>query len=161
MNAVATTDEATTVGVTVEDGRLIEWTRSDEQAQLVSDHLALVQQMYAAAGLPADLVQALSDQAIYGTPELAAFFGYKRRTRVFQRYTEARDLQAADQVPHPSALPEADATGGHRGAREIRGEMAGRVRQWALQAGLHYWDPRLGREIRQESINHGGAPKQS
>ena len=160
MNAVATAEEAT-VGVTVEDDRPIEWTRSEDQTALVDAHLRMVQQMYADAGLPADLVEALRDPEIFGTPELANFFGYLRRTRVFQRYTESRDLRAADQVPHPSAMPEADATGGHRGARQIRGEMAGRVLHWALQAGLHYWDPRLGRPVRQGAINHGGAPKQS
>lgn len=139
------------------------WTRTPEQERIVADYLAMIAEQY--AGADPELVALLRDPEIVGTPEMVEMLGYSvtpksKGTRVFQLYTKARDLAADDQVPHPSAVPEADAFAGRRGAREIRGVMRGRVNYWRLQSGRWWWNPIEKTLIRQEEINVGGAPKQ-
>jgi hypothetical protein len=154
VSTIATEDEATTRNEVPR-----EWTRTPEQQRIIAEHREMVSSMY--APIDPDLAELLEGPETMGTSELAADLGYLRRTRVFQLYTEQRDLALDDQVPHPSAIPETDATAGHRGAREIRGIMRGRWAQWALQSGRFYWDPMSNNIKRQTSINHGGAPRRS
>lgn len=137
----------------------IEWIRTPEQEQIVAEHLARVARKY--AGADPLLIQQLTDQTIMGTPEVERELGYKRRTRVFQLYTGARDLHDLDQLPHPSAIPQIDATGGHRGVRVIRGVMRGRFILWARQSGRLRWDSITRTIVPQDKINHGGAPKKT
>lgn len=153
MSAVATEDEVTTS----EDTAPRAWTRTPEQDQVVADYQAMIKRMYKNAD--PDYVAELTDPTILGTPELADLLGYMRKTRVFQLYTDLRELADADQAPHPSAMPDTDAGGGHRGARQIRGIMRGRVIHWALQSG-RFWYDFTTRTLRpQDGINHGGAPR--
>jgi hypothetical protein len=133
--------------------------RTAEQEQTVAEFLEMVDRMY--AGADPRLIAALKDTEILNTEDLAGFLGYKRKTRVFQLYTDLRELADADQVPHPSAMPDVDTVLGHRGARNIRGVMRGRVVHWALQSGRFWWDFINGRLVPQEAINHGGAPRRS
>lgn len=137
----------------------IEWIRTPKQEQVVADHLARVDRQY--AGADPKLIEQLTDPTIMGTPEVERELAYKRRTRVFQLYTSARDLREMDQLPHPSAIPEIDATGGHRGVRIIRGVMRGRFILWALQSGRLRWDSVTRTIVPQDKINHGGAPKKA
>jgi hypothetical protein len=105
----------------------------------------------------------LKDPEILGTPELVELLGYSvtpksKGTRMFQLYTKTRHLTEDDQVPHPSAVPEADATAGRRGAREIRGVMKGRAIHWMEQSGRWRWDPIQRELVLVTGINHGGRP---
>jgi hypothetical protein len=136
-----------------------EWVRTNEQEQTIAEFLAMVDKLYAGAD-PA-LIAELKSTATLGTDDLAALFGYKRRTRVFQLYSGSSDLAKAGQTPHPSAIPDADASDGHRGARQIRGVMRGRVMHWAMHSGRFYWNSINKRLMPQTAINHGGAPKQN
>lgn len=135
------------------------WTRTPQQEAIVSEYLARIAEHYATADR--ELVELLTDPEIVGTPEMMEMLGYSGGTRVFQLYSKARDLAEDDQVPHPSAVPDADATRGRRGAREIRGCMKGRVNYWRLQSGRWWWDSVNKVLARQDDINVGGAPKQS
>lgn len=157
MSAVATAENETTDAGQNDVPR--QWTRTDDRLETVFDYLAMIDRMYADAD--PRLVAALKDTTIVDTDGVVAFFGYKRRTRVFQLYTDRRELAEADQVPHPSAMPDLDAVAGHRGAREIRGVMKGRLVHWALQSGRYWWDFAAGELVLQEGINHGGAPRQN
>ncbi len=137
----------------------IDWKRTPEQEQMVADHLARVAEGY--AGSPDDLIAALTDTSTLGTSEIVQILEFTRPTRVFQLYADRRDLAAAGQIPHPSALPEPDASGGHRGSREITGVMKGRFVRWAMQSGRLSWDS-IKRAIElQQDLNHGGAPRSS
>lgn len=141
------------------DYKAIEWKRTPDQEEMVAKHLANIQVGY--AGAPHDLYAALTDETVLGTAEIAQILEFTRPTRVFQFYTERRDLAAAFQTPHPSAMPEPDASGGHRGAREITGVMKGRFVHWTLHSGRTTWDA-LKRAIElQKDLNHGGAPRGS
>lgn len=131
-----------------------EWKRDAEQEEVVAEYRRMIAEMYAGAA-PAYLAE-LSSEEILGTPELVKLLRYKRTTRVFQLYGQARDLAEADQVPHPGAMPFMDAFGGMRGPREIRGVDRGRIMQWWLQSGRGWWDSINGRPMPQEDINHGG-----
>lgn len=149
--------EGTKVSVATEEDKPTNWTRTPEQEQIVAEHLARIARKY--TGADPLLIEALTDSAIMGTPEVETELGYTRRTRVFQLYTAARDLAEIDQLPHPTAIPEIDATGGHRGTRVIRGIMRGRFVLWAFQSGRFRWDSITRTVVRQDQINHGGAPK--
>lgn len=158
VSAVATTtDDASGVMSNDNAAALRDWIRTTDQIETVAEYQAMIDDMYAGAD-PALLAE-LKNTSIFGTDELMRLFGYKRKTRVFQLYTEARDLAEAGQTPHPSAIPDADASDGHRGARPIRGVMSGRVVQWALQSGRFYWHSIDKRLAEQTAINHGGAPR--
>lgn len=157
MSAVATAEDETTTAGEEEAER--QWARTDEQNAEIAAYTAMIDRMYPNAG--PDLLAALKDTTVLSTEDLVNLFGYKRKTRVFQLYTELSDLAAADQIPHPSAMPDLDATGGHRGARAIRGVMRGRVIHWALQSGRYWWDFVDQILVQQEGINHGGAPRRS
>jgi hypothetical protein len=137
---------------------LREWLRTQDQEETVAQYEAMIDRMY--AGASPEYIAALKDAEIMSTADLVDFLGYKRHTRVFQLYTDLRELAEADQTPHPSAMPDHDATGGHRGARAIRGVMKGRVIHWALQSGRFWWNARTKQLVPQTGINHGGAPRQ-
>lgn len=143
-----------------EDGKSVTrvWTRTAQQQEIVRAYLAEIEDQYGDAD--PRLYALLTDPQIVGTPEMVEMLGYTRGTRAFQLYTKARRLAAADQVPHPSAVPEADAFAGKRGPRDIRGCMVGRLRLWMLQSGRHRWDSISGKIVPQTGINHGGAPQQ-
>lgn len=134
------------------------WTRTPEQEQLVRDHLDLVKKLY--ADTDPVLRARLSDPTIWGTPELVEAFGLSGDTRAFQWYTAGRELAESGQAPHPSGVPVPDASGGHRGARIIRGVMAGRAILWGWQSGKLHWDSINRTFVRQTHIKFGGAPKQ-
>lgn len=155
MSIVATEQPAVTDEAVTPRG----WTRTDDQQLTVSAYDAEIDTMY--AGASPELLAALKDTTVLGTDDLVDLFGYKRRTRVYQLYSDLRELAAADQTPHPSAMPDLDAVGGHRGAGEIRGVMKGRVIHWGLQSGRFWWDQQTKTIRRQEAINHGGAPRRS
>jgi len=159
VTAVAVADEeaAAAMGEIIAEVR--EWVRNNEQEETVAQHLEKIDRMYAGAD-PA-LIAELKSTKTLGTDDLVQLFGYKRRTRVFQLYSDAQKLAQAGQTPHPSAIPDADASDGHRGAREIRGVMQGRVMYWAMHSGRFYWNSINKRLMPQKSINHGGAPKRS
>ncbi len=160
MNAVAVADdEATAADMEEIIAEAREWVRTNEQEETVAQHLEKIDTMYAGAD-PA-LIAELKSTKTLGTDDLVRLFGYKRRTRVFQLYSDAHDLALAGQTPHPSAIPDTDASGGHRGARKIRGVMEGRVTYWAMQSGRFYWNSIQKRLMPQKAINHGGAPKRS
>ena len=139
------------------DGPQRTWTRTPEQEAVVADYLKMVSEMYADAD-PRYLA-ALRDETIMGTPELQQFYGYLRTTRIFQLYTTSDEMSADGIFPHPSAMPAADATGGQRGQRVIRGFMRGMHLCWALQSGRKRWDPISGQFLPQDDVNHGGAPR--
>lgn len=159
-NSTAVADVLREAAEDREDGKTVTrvWTRTPEQDRMVADYLELIFDQYADAD--PRLYELLTDEEIVGTPEMVEMLGYTRGTRAFQLYTKARRLAAADQVPHPSAVPEADAFAGKRGPRDIRGAMVGRVRHWMLQSGRGRWDPIAGKIVPQTGINHGGAPQQ-
>lgn len=138
-----------------------QWTRTAEQQRLVDEHLKIVQEQYVDMGADPALVAILLDQRIVGTPEIEAQLGYRRKTRVFQLYSNAAQLAEDDQVPHPGAIPEPDASLGKRGARDIRGIMYGRFVEWTLQSGRKRWDPIQRQVVPQTGINHGGAPRRA
>jgi hypothetical protein len=158
VSPVATEDETdTTAGEEV--AALREWLRTQDQEQTIAEYEAMIDKMY--AGASPEMLAALKDPTIMTTEDLVTFFGYKRKTRVFQLYTDQRELAEADQTPHPSAMPDHDATGGHRGARAIRGVMKGRAVHWALQSGRFWWNAITKDLAPQEGINHGGAPRRN
>jgi hypothetical protein len=136
-----------------------EWTRTPEQRAMITSYLEMIKRQYTDLGADSRLVARLTDEETIGTPEMCQMLGYEDTTRAFQLYTKQRRLAEADQVPHPSALPEADASGGKRGPRDIRGVMRGRMIHWILQSCRGRWDPILGEVVRQDGINAGGAPK--
>lgn len=136
-----------------------EWTRTDAQRDLIADYLKMIDEQYTRLGADRRLVALLTDTTIIGTPEMCDLLGYEKTTRAFQLYTKRRRLAGADQVPHPSAVPEADANGGRRGPREIRGVIRGRMLHWMLQSCRFRWDPIVGNIVPQTGINAGGAPK--
>lgn len=149
MSAVATTED--------KPAAARNWVRTPEQQKLVDDHITMVREQYADAD-PLYL-ELLLDETIMGTPEIVAYLGYTGGTRAFQLYTLARTLAEAGQTPHPSAIPETDATAGKRGPRIIRGAMRGRVVEWAVQSGRKRWDSILRDVVPQEDLSHGGAPQ--
>lgn len=157
MSAVATAEDETTTAGEEEAER--QWSRTEEQTAEIAAYTAMIDRMYPNVG--PDLLAVLKDTTVLSTEDLVALFGYKRKTRVFQLYSELADLAAGGQTPHPSAMPDLDATGGHRGARAIRGVMRGRVIHWALQSGRYWWDFVDQALVQQEGINHGGAPRRS
>jgi hypothetical protein len=136
-----------------------EWTRTPEQTALVHEYLQIIDEQYTRLNADPRLVALLTDMTIIGTPEMCELLGYEKTTRAFQLYTKRRRLAEADQVPHPSAVPEADANGGRRGPREIRGLIRGRMLHWMLQSCRFRWDPIVGAIVPQTGINAGGAPK--
>lgn len=150
MSPVATDDTATSAAA----GQ--KWTRTPEQQALVDEHLDLVRRLYADAD-PA-LRAKLQDTTIWGTAEVEENFGLSGKTRVFQWYSTGRELDEADQTPHPAGAPEPDAFGGYRGNREIRGSIAGRWRMWAMMGGKLHWDPIARDFVRETRFNSGGAP---
>jgi hypothetical protein len=147
VSPVATDDTAPATGR--------EWTRTHEQEVLVLQHEELVRQQYRDPRLR----KLLLDETIWGTEDLVREFGLAGATRAFQWYTTGRELAEADQAPHPAGVPEADATKGKRGPRDVRGMTAGRARLWAWGAGKLHWDSIHGVFVRQEHINSGGAPQ--
>ncbi len=156
MSTVATIDTTAQA-----DDKPVErsWVRTPEQEKMVSDHLARVARDYANAD-PAYRAL-LEDRTILGTPEVMEMLGYAGGTRVFQLYTKATKLGREDQTPHPSAVPEADATAGRRGPRDIRGTMKGRLILWAVQSGRWRYDLVEQRLVPTQDVNHGGAPLRS
>lgn len=157
MSAVATAEDETTVAGETEAER--QWSRTKGQEAEIAAYLAMIDRMYPNAG--PEMLAVLKDTTVLSTEDLVALFGYKRKTRVFQLYTDLRELAHAGQTPHPSAMPDADSTLGHRGARAIRGVMKGRLIHWALQSGRYWFDFTTGTLVQQEGINHGGAPRRS
>lgn len=157
MSAVATEERPDTAAGDI--AALRDWLRTQDQEATVAEYESMIDEMY--AGASPEMLAALKDQEIMSTDDLLAFFSYKRRTRVFQLYTTRRVLAEDDQVPHPSAMPDLDATGGHRGARPIRGVSKGRLIHWALQSGRFWWNAVTKQIAVQEGINHGGAPRQN
>lgn len=138
-----------------------QWTRTAEQQDLVEKHLQDVVEQYINMGADPALVEILLDERIVGTTEIEAELEYKRKTRVFQLYSNAAQLAEDDQVPHPGAIPEPDAALGKRGARDIRGIMYGRFVEWTLQSGRKRWDSIQRKVVPQTGINHGGAPRRA
>ena len=155
MSAVATLES---------DASLTEpstWNRTPEQQQIVDEHLARVQRQYADMNADPRLVAMLSDTTPIGTAEIMQDMKYLRSTRVFQLYGLSEKLAAADQIPHPSAIPTTDASPGTRGANEIRGVARGRWGQWTLQSGRKRWDPIRGQIVKQTGVSHGGHPRRA
>lgn len=136
-----------------------EWTRTPEQRARITSYLQMIKRQYTDRNADPRLVALLTDEETIGTPEMCAMLGYEDTTRAFQLYTKQRRLADIDQVPHPSALPEADANGGKRGPRDIRGVMRGRMWHWILQSCRGRWDPTLGEIVPQTGINAGGSPR--
>lgn len=136
-----------------------EWTRTPEQVALIDNYLQMIYRQYTSLGADPRLVAKLTDPTTVGTADMCRMLGYEDTTRAFQLYTKSRLLAKADQTPHPSAVPEADASGGKRGPRDIRGVMCGRMWHWILQSCRGRWDPITGEIVPQTGINAGGAPK--
>lgn len=124
---------------------------------MIRDHLTRVDREWSTAD-PA-LIAELKDPTVMDTEDIRNFLGYTGTTRVFQLYSNNRDLGEVDQLPHPSAIPPADATFGRRGPRAIRGTMRGRVVHWAIQSGRVRWDPFTKKLVLQTGIQFGGAPR--
>lgn len=138
----------------------IEWTRTREQQKMLDDYVSMIHEQYTLANADPKLVAELLDLTIMGTEDLEKFFGYERKTRVYQLYTAIREYAAIGQVPHPSVMPDTDATGGHRGARDIRGVTKGMVIWWQLQSGRRRWDS-VRKQVLPSYLNHGGTPKRA
>jgi hypothetical protein len=136
-----------------------EWNRTPEQRGLINSYLEMIDRQYTQRGADPRLVALLTDTEPVGTHEASRMLGYEDTTRSYQLYTKRRRLEAVDQVPHPSALPEMDATGGMRGPRVVRGVARGRMIHWILQSCRGRWDPIAGAVVPQTGINAGGAPK--
>lgn len=133
------------------------WTRTPEQEQLVADHMSKMDKEY--ANVDPAFLAALKDPTVLNSDEIKEFLGYAATTRVFQLFSNRRDLAKYDQVPHPSAPPEPDVTFGRRGPREMRGMCRGRLIHWAYQSGRWRWDPFTQEMVRQTGIQFGGAPR--
>ncbi len=134
------------------------WTRTPELDALFANHLAMVDREWSTAD--PELVALLKDPTVLDSEEVRQLLGYASKTRVFQLYSNTREWAEEDQLPHPSALPEADASFGRRGPREIRGVAAGRVIHWGIQTGRLIWDPFSKQLVLQTKIQFGGAPRQ-
>ncbi len=134
-----------------------QWTRTAAQERLVREHLVEIDNEWSTAD--PRLLAELRSTEVMGSQEIMDFFGYTATTRVIQLNANARNWSEVDQLPHPSALPEADATFGRRGPREIRGVMRGRVVRWAIQTGRVRWDPFTKQLVLQTEIQFGGAPR--
>lgn len=145
----------------VEDAKMpvYRWTRTPEQLRVIEDYLTMITKQYEALNADPRLVAMLRDPETIGTGEMCRMLGYEDNTRAFQLYTKQRRLSDADQIPHPSGLPDADANGGKRGPRDIRGVMRGRMWHWMLQSCRFRWDPIRGEIVPQTGINAGGAPR--
>lgn len=133
-----------------------EWIRTPQQDRIIAEYLAMIRRQYRDAD--PRLVELLTDVEPIGTAEQCAMLGYEP-TRAYQLHTKRRRLEKVDQLPHPSALPESDATGGMRGPRVVQGIARGRMVHWILQSCRGRWDPFTGTIVPQAGINAGGAPK--
>ena len=157
MSPVATRPKpADTQASTPRDQRV--WSRTPEQETIIREHLAMVSRHYVNAD-PL-LRSALQDETILGTDELSKFLGVGAN-RIHQLRMKTGDLTKDGQVPHPSAIPEVDATAGMRGPYAVGGLTRGRAVLWAMQSGRMRWDPETRTLVPQLEINHGGAPKRS
>ena len=134
-----------------------QWTRTPEQEQMIADHLAMIDQKWST--VDPNLLAELKSTDVMDSEAIRTLLGYTATTRVFQLYSNWRDLGEADQLPHPSAIPEADATFGRRGPREIRGMCRGRVVHWGIHSGRLIWDPFAQQLVLQTDIQFGGAPR--
>jgi hypothetical protein len=134
-----------------------QWTRTPEQEQLITDHLLMVEREWSTTD--PELVAELNSTDVMDSEAIRIFLGYTATTRVYQLYSNDRDLAEVDQLPHPSALPPSDSTFGRRGPRQIRGMIRGRVVHWAIQSGRIIWDPFAKQLIVQDKIQFGGAPR--
>lgn len=134
-----------------------QWTRTPEQNQVVRDHLTMIEQDWST--VDPDLLALLKDTDVMDSKAIMAFLGYTATTRVFQLSSNYRNWGEADQLPHPSAMPEADASFGRRGPREIRGTARGRIVHWAIHSGRFRWDPFAKKLVPQTGIQFGGAPR--
>lgn len=135
------------------------WTRTPEQEQLVRDHLAEIEAEWSTAD--PRLLAELRSTEVMGSEEIMELLGYAATTRVFQLTANARNWADVDQLPHPSALPEADASFGRRGPSTIRGIARGRLVRWAIQSGRVRWDPNSRTLVPQKEIQFGGAPRRA
>lgn len=135
-----------------------QWTRTPEQDQMVLDHLAEIDAEWSNADR--ELFLELTSTEVMGSEEIMDLLGYTATTRVYQLNANARNWVEIDQLPHPSAMPEADATFGRRGPSAIVGVSRGRMVLWAIQTGRLIWDPFTKKLVPQTEIQFGGAPRQ-
>jgi hypothetical protein len=147
---------------TIEDtpAASVNWTRTPEQEAMVREHLERVARDYANA--QPEFRALLQNPTILATPEIQELLGYLRTTRIYQLGTKTRDLELADQLPHPSGMPKPDATGDRPDLpprqRQIQGTMLGRLALWAVVSGRRRWDPFTKQLVPQYGIQFGGAP---
>lgn len=134
-----------------------QWTRTPEQEQMVQDHLAEIAAGWSTA--EHELFRELTNTEVMGSEEIMDFLQYTATTRIYQLNANTRSWGEIDQIPHPSAMPEADATFGRRGPSAIVGVIRGRMVLWAIQTGRLVWDPFDRKLVPQTEIQFGGAPR--
>ncbi len=159
MSPVAT-DNTTTPAAADDTPATPTWTRNAVSWERLDQHREKVTAQY--SHVDPRLLALYQDVTILTTNEVAAFLKMARTSiRVHQLNLKQRDLAAAGQIPHPSAITPPDAVGNISGPRRVQGTTLGPLAKWALQSGRLRFDPFTGETVAMTGINFGGAPAKS